>query len=349
MSLAFGILLVIVGGALEGLFSLPVTRTPRWRWENIWGLGSLVALVLVPWPVAFATIPGLSEVFRQVEPRLLAVIFLFGVGWGLGGIFWGKGIAAVGMALGISLMMGLITLIGSPVLLAFTKGPEILLEPGGLVLLLAVAVMMAGVILCAIAGMSKQRDLFPETKSSASTTANARTNSPFAVGLILCVISAVFSAMLNFGFVYGEPIQQAALKANASAAAAPNAIWALVFTGNYAVNAIYAIFLMLKNRTAGLIVSEGSWGYWSGALFLGIAWPLGVILYGIGANRMGEYGKFVAFPMLLIVATLFANLAGALTGEWRGTSAKTKLIMAAGVFVLVAAFAIFGVSQELMK
>ena len=52
MDLIRGILLVMVGGALEGLFSLPVTRTPRWRWENIWGLGSSVALLLVPWPVA---------------------------------------------------------------------------------------------------------------------------------------------------------------------------------------------------------------------------------------------------------------------------------------------------------
>ncbi len=63
-----GVLLVIAGGALEGLFSLPVTRTPRWSWENIWGLGSLVALVLVPWPVAYWTVPELGTVFGQVEP-----------------------------------------------------------------------------------------------------------------------------------------------------------------------------------------------------------------------------------------------------------------------------------------
>jgi L-rhamnose-H+ transport protein len=59
MDLTIGILLVIAGGALEGLFSLPVTRTPKWRWENSWGLGSLIALVLVPWPVALLTVPDL--------------------------------------------------------------------------------------------------------------------------------------------------------------------------------------------------------------------------------------------------------------------------------------------------
>jgi len=33
MDLTLGIALVICGGALEGLFSLPVTRTPKWQWE----------------------------------------------------------------------------------------------------------------------------------------------------------------------------------------------------------------------------------------------------------------------------------------------------------------------------
>ena len=41
-SLILGLLLVLLAGALEGLFSLGVTRTPKWKWENSWGLGSLI-------------------------------------------------------------------------------------------------------------------------------------------------------------------------------------------------------------------------------------------------------------------------------------------------------------------
>jgi lysophospholipase L1-like esterase len=345
MAIAVGILLVIVAGALEGLFSLPVTRTPRWRWENVWGLGSLVALLLVPWPVAFVTVPNLGEVFRQVNPSVLVSTLLFGIAWGLGGIFWGKSIAALGMALGISLLMGLINIIGSPVLLAFTHGPGKLLERGGLTLLAAVAVMVIGVIICAIAGAAKERDL----RSGTEATPDMKSKTPFAIGLMLCIISALFSSMLNFGLVYGEPIKQAALKAHAMPAAAPNAIWALVFTGNYAVNAIYGFYLMFKNKTAGLIVSQGSPAYWLGILFMGIAWPLGVVLYGIGADRMGDYGAFVGFPMMLVISILVANLAGALTGEWRGASTKTKSTMVLGVLVLVASFAIFGASSMLLS
>jgi len=168
------------------------------------------------------------------------------------------------------------------------------------------------------------------------------------MGLMFCIVSAVLSAMVNFGFVYGEPIKQAALKADASVAAAPNAIWALVFTGNYLVNAGYAFYRMFKNKTAGRIVSNGSLGYWLWTLFMGIAWPLGIVLYGMGADRMGAYGAFVAFPMMLVMAILFGNLAGAMTGEWRGTSTRTKTMMLVGVLVLVTAFALFGVASKLL-
>ncbi len=342
MDLAIGIVLVIAGGALEGLFSLPVTRTPRWQWENIWGVGSLIALVLVPWPVAWLTVPQLGGVFGDVEPSVLVWTMLFGIGWGLGGIFWGKAIAAVGMALGISLLMGLLNVFGSPVLLAFTQGPAKLLEPGGIMLLAAVAVMVLGVVICAVAGAAKQRDQYVGDRSDATRT------TPFSIGLTFCIISAVLSAMVNFGFVFGEPLKQAAIKLNASPSAAPNAIWVLVFTGNYFVNAAYAFALMFQRGTLGRLFTQGSLSYWLWALFMGLAWPLGIVLYGIGADRMGRYGAFVAFPMMLVMAILFGNLAGAVTGEWNGVSQRTKSIMLLGIIVLTAAFALFGMSSKLM-
>ena len=147
------------------------------------------------------------------------------LGWGLGGIFWGKAIAAVGMALGISLLMGLLNVFGSPVLLAVTQGPGKLLEPTGLALLAAVAVMMIGVAICAAAGAAKQRELCVGSDAEG----NRGPSTKFAVGLAFCIVSAVLSAMVNFGFVWGEPIKQAAIKSQASIAAAPNAILGVGF------------------------------------------------------------------------------------------------------------------------
>jgi len=53
MSLPLAILLVALGGILLGTFSLPVTRTPNWKFEHIWFVGSLLALLVIPWPLVF--------------------------------------------------------------------------------------------------------------------------------------------------------------------------------------------------------------------------------------------------------------------------------------------------------
>lgn len=340
MNLALGILLVVAGGAMEGLFSLPVTRTPRWQWENVWGLGSLVALVLVPWPFALLTVPDLAAVYSDVGPGVLCLTFLFGLGWGLGGVFWGKAIAAVGVALGVSLLMGLTTVFGSPALLAI-KEPEKLFQSGGLALLGAVAIMIVGVILCALAGRLRQQDLGQAADRGA-------VRSVFAWGLLFCLLSGILSSLVNFGLVFGDPIADSAVKHGSSAAAASNAIWALVFTGNYLVNVVYAVVVMIRRRTFGQIITGGSLGYWAWALFMGITWPLGIVLFGIGSRFMGPYGAFVAFPMMLLMAILFGNLAGILTGEWKGTSGRTRNTMVAGVVVLCGAFAVFGLANRLL-
>ena len=341
LALGLGIFLAIAGGALEGLFSLPLTRTPRWRWENIWGLGLLMALLLVPWPLAFLTVPHLFDVYANVEASVLLLTFLFGVGWGLGALFWSKAIAAIGMALGVSLMMGLINVFGSPLLLGITQ-PAKLAEPGGYALLVAVAITIAGVTICAMAGHAKEREL------CAGSASVPKGGASFLLGLTFCVISGILSASVNFGLVFGEPIAEAAKQAGASDVVKNNAIWAIVFTGNFLVNTTYAFYVMWKNKTLGLLISQGSTGYWLSALFLGLALPLGIVLYGIGATKMGAYGAFVAFPMMLVSSILFGNLAGAVTGEWHGASSKTKNTMLVGVVILVIAFALFGLANKLL-
>ena len=48
LSTLIGIALVLAGGVMEGAFALPLKLTRKWSWENTWGAGSLVALLLIP-------------------------------------------------------------------------------------------------------------------------------------------------------------------------------------------------------------------------------------------------------------------------------------------------------------
>jgi len=345
-SLLLGLALVLLAGALEGLFSLGVTRTPQWRWENSWGLGSLIALVAVPWPLALLTVPDLGGVYQSIPTSKLLLTFLFGVGWGLGGIFWGKAIAAVGMALGVSLLMGLINVFGSLVPLAVFQSDQVA-TAGGLTLISAVALMVGGIVFIARAGKLKEADLVARTPAATPSAQATKAATPFSLGLLFCVVSGLLSALVNFSFISGAEIATAAEQAGASVWAKGFAIWALVFTGNYLVNFLYAAWLMARNRTFAQL-AHGDARHWGWVVFMGLAWPGGIAVYGIAAYQLGDYGAYVGFPMMLVCSILFGNLAGALGGEWKGTSPKARHAMVTGVAILILALGVMGLANQLL-
>ncbi len=334
-----GAFLVVIAGCCEGLFSIGVTRTPKWNFENIWMMGSLIALLIVPWPLALFSVPHLQQVYADSGIRVILLALLCGASWGLGGIFWGRGIAAVGMALGVSLMMALITCFGSLAPLAIFE-PATLVTSGGLTLSVAIMVMIIGVVAMACAGSLKEAEQGKADDNSSSKV-------PFMVGLLFCIISGVLSAGVNFGFIVGAPIAENAVKHGASAVATGFAIWSLVFTANFGINTLYSLILVLQNKSFGLF-AKGEPSYWFWALFMGLAWPGGIAIYGIAAGRMGEYGAYVAFPMLLLVSILSGNVAGMVTGEWKGTSKKSRTWMLVGIVILVVAFVVLGLANKLM-
>jgi L-rhamnose-H+ transport protein len=334
----WGIILIVVAGCLEGLFSTGITRTPKWNFENIWLAGSLVALTVLPWPLVFFSVPHIQEVYADAGTRVVLLTVLCGASWGIGGIFWGKGIAACGMALGVSLMMALITSFGSVVPLAVFD-PVKLVTPGGLTLAAAIAVMIFGVVLMAKAGSLRAKE------QGASESGGSQV--PFILGLMFCIISGVLSAGVNFGFIVGAPIAEQAALHGASPSATGFAIWSLIFSANFGICTLYGLTLAIKNKSFGLF-KKGEPIYWFWALFMGLAWPGGIIVYGIAAGKMGEYGAYAAFPMMLLVSILAGNADGALHGEWKGTSRKPRLWMLAGVVVLFIAFVVMGVANKLM-
>ena len=335
--------LVLLGGVLAALFIVPTTTTPRWEWENIWGLGSLLALVLVPWPLAWLTVPHLLDVYRAAGFWPVALSSLFGVGWGLGGIFWGQAIVMVGLGLGTSIMVGLVNIFGSPVPLAI-KNPALLISPGGLLLLAAMAVLIGGVAVCTLAGKSRDVELARLAPGAVVVVRRS-----FAIAMLFCLLAGALSAMTNFGPIFGQSVVKAAAAAGASQLGKMNAMWAALFTANYLVNGGYAFWLMSRRKTLYLLFQKGSSGYWLQALFMGVAGPMSLVVYGMGVNRMGTYGAYTAYPMFLGAMILTGNTVGVLRGEWRGVSARTRGVMFGGVLILVLAFIILGRSNQLLS
>jgi L-rhamnose-H+ transport protein len=239
-SMLLGLVVVVLAGIVQGSFATPMKRMPAWQWENSWLLFALSGLIVFPWIITSATVPHLLSVYSSVSTATLLKVTLFGLLWGAGATLFGLGIARVGLALGFAVILGITASFGSLIPMALLH-PEQLLLTQGIALILGTLVMVVGLVLLAFAGQARERDL----------GGAAGQQSDFSVGLIICILSGIFSSMLNFAFVFGDDLRKGALQFGASNTVAANPIWALAVSGGFVANGVYCVHLLNKNHSWG--------------------------------------------------------------------------------------------------
>jgi L-rhamnose-H+ transport protein len=325
----WGIGLVVLGGLLNGCYALPMKRMHSWRWENIWLVYSLVGLAIFPWMFAIATTPNWISVCQQTSWATLLKVMIFGFGWGVGSTLFGLGIPRVGMALGITIVLGVSASVGSLL-------PLVVLHPGdlwtrqGYSLMLGLVLVIFGVLLCSMAGRLRERGA-PGQSGNVGGRA-------FRVGLVICVFSGIFSAMLNFSFVFGKELQESSLAAGARATMASNLIWALALSAGCLANAAYCGYLLHRNHSWLLFTSREAGGRnWLGSTLMGLVFFSSIAIYGIGGAKLGELGGILGWPLFMAMIIIAGNLCGAMTGEWTGASRRALAYSWVGIGVLLLA------------
>ncbi|MCQ2153231.1 MAG: GH92 family glycosyl hydrolase [Bacteroidales bacterium] len=319
-----GILLILISGCCSGVFSTPFNRNRKWSWENNWLIWSIFALIVCPLIAVSVTIPHVFSVYAQ-NPSTTGIIALFGIVWGISALLFGKGIDYLGVSLAIPIMQGLINAIGTIAPFLF-KSPSDLFTPQYANILIGVAVTVAGIILFSNAGKSK--------------SAEVKTGKNFKVGLLICILAGVFGPLINFGFVFGEPLQKTAVELGAESLFSANATWAVIFFAGFLVNAARCIYLLRKNGTAD-IYRESKPANFLWAALAGILWYGSILLYGMGCNHMGTYAASVGWAIMQATAIIAGNVAGILLGEWKGASRGSIVKMASGMLLLVVSVVIF--------
>ncbi len=333
--------LTILAGVMQGAFPLPMKYASKWRWENTWCAFALWGFVILPWLLAFLTIPALGGVYASASWKTLAAVTLFGAGWGVGTICFGIGVSMVGLALGLAVVNGMTGALGTliPMLLLH---PEALRTPAGQTILGGVALMLVGVCLCALAGRQKDRALALPGPGGAG----ARRLGSLCKGLVVCGISGAASPMLNFAFVFGEEIVSNAKAAGASPAHASNPVWCLAMSSAFVTTAVYGLCLMGKDRGWGRYALKGAASCWGLTFAMGALWSGGIALYGMGLSNLGPLAASIGWPILMIATIVTGNLCGLATGEWKGAGRKPLLTMAAGLAVLFVAIGLIGLGNR---
>src|SRR5262245_47781288 len=121
--MATGFAYILAAGILQGVFLLPMDYVREWRWERSWLAFSFFGMLAFNWLFAFATLPRILDVYQGIPAADISRLALFGLGWGLGAVLFGLGMARLGLSLGYPIIMGLIAALGALVpLLVFFPG-----------------------------------------------------------------------------------------------------------------------------------------------------------------------------------------------------------------------------------
>jgi len=323
-----GLAVVFAAGILQGSFLFPSKWIKNWAWENYWLIFASVAYLVSPWLLALATVPRLSEVYSGVDAGTLAVIFAFGLAWGVGALTFGLGVDAVGLSLGFAVILGVAASAGA--IIPLLVHPPMQLSAMHLGLTgAAIVVMLTGVAVCSYAGRWKETPAKDSKKS-------------YAAGIAICMASGVLSACGNLGFVFGANVAARAQSLGAPQDTAGNAVWTLLAMPLFLCNAGYSMGLLLRNRTLRCYTAPFSRRNFGFGLMMGAMWMAGMSLYGAGARRMGTLGLSLGWAILMSSMVLVANVLGVAAGEWSGAPPRSRRQLWMGLGWLLVAIALLG-------
>ena len=335
---SIGLMLLVLAGAMNGSFTLPMKFTHSWAWENTWLNWTFFALLLFPIALAATTVQRLGELYRQPGAIFATLtVAAFGAGWGLSQIFLGLAVEGIGMALALSVIMGLSAAIGALIPLIQYHRHEIF-TPGGMVVLLGLAIVLAGVALCGLAGRLREQ-----------AASHVSTHTSVATGLFFCLISGVGSAFVNLGLNAGRSLAAMAKLQGTSSLWSNNAVWLPLMVAGAIPNAIYCVSLMRKNRTTAKLATPGTTHYWLLGAVMAFFWFASTVMYGVAANQLGRLGTILGWPIFMSLIVLVATAWGVATGEWKHAGRMPVWILASGVTLLVVAIVVLSLSNQLLR
>jgi L-rhamnose-H+ transport protein len=335
--------LALLAGILNGSFATPMKYAKYWKWENIWSVWAVVGMLLFPWFMVYVTVPHMVAFYQQVGAQQLLLLVGFGVGFGLAQIFFGLGIAALGIALNFAIAIGLSTALGSLVPLVALHS-KVIPTTKGLVIILGVALMLVGIVFCAVAGRHKEKAMQSSAQEQQEGTAKRMS---FKVGLIICILAGVGSPLINFGLAFGEPLKALAAQVGVSPRSQANVIWAPLVTASLVPYLIYCAYLWKKNKTAHLFFRPQTAIYWVFGAMMGVLWFGSTVIYGAATAQLASLGPILGWPLFMSSIIITSNVWGFVTGEWKTAGQKALAAMLAGVLFLIFGFVTLAASGRL--
>ncbi len=342
MNPVLGIFLHAFGGFAAGSFYIPFKKVKNWAWESYWIISGAFAWIIVPWGVAFMTVPGLMDVLASAPKGSMVASYLFGVLWGIGGLTFGLSMRYLGMSLGYAMALGYCAAFGTvmPPIYFGTFG-KLITSTSGQVTLGGVLLCLAGIAVCGWAGISKEHELSEDQKKESIKEFD------FKKGVWIALICGIMSACFAFGLAAGKPIAEKAVALGTVSLFQNGPVFIIIMTGGFTTNFFWCMFLNLKNKSSGDYLNGGGASLFRNYFFsalAGIIWYFQFMFYGMGTTKMGEH-DFSSWSIHMAFIIVFSNIWGLIFREWKGSSRRTLTIIISGILVLVGSTIVIGLGN----
>ena len=338
MAVIWGVILHALGGFASGSFYLPYKKVNGWAWESYWLVGGIVSWVLAPWVMGSLTVHHLLDVLRQTDTPTLLWIYFWGVLWGFGGLTFGLAMRYLGLSLGMAVTLGLCAVFGTVVPPIYEgKFPELVHSLPGQMTLAGLGVCVLGIVICGAAGIMKERTLTDEQKQATIAEFDLRK------GLFVAVFSGVMSACFSFGITAGKPMADLAVANGTNDLFKNNATFILIMLGGLTTNAVWCIYLNLKNKTYTDYFNP-SMPALRNVIFCALAgttWYFQFFFYGMGDSKLGTF-SFSGWTLHMAFIIAFSSMWGLLLHEWRGANRSTLRTVSLGILIVVLSTVVVG-------
>jgi L-rhamnose-H+ transport protein len=350
-----------------------------WAWETYWLVGGFFSWIIVPWILGLLMTRDLIPVLRESPLSSLAWTYTFGVLWGLGGLTFGLTMRYLGMSLGMAVALGYTAAFGTlmPPIFRGQFASEVLGTHSGQIILAGVGVCLFGIVFAGAAGMSKEKEMSEEQKRASIKEFDLKK------GLLVATFSGVMSACFAYGLAAGDPIKEMTVHHGTPPLWQGLPVLVVLLFGGFTTNFIWCAILNVRNRTGSQYFSSRLAKPGAGALEIetaidapseemakagirsdavpdhapmlsnyffsalaGTTWYMQFFFYTMGETQMGRY-KFSSWTLHMASIMIFSTLWGIALREWNGTGRRTKLLVAASLFVLIASTVIVGYGNYL--
>lgn len=338
-----------IGATAAACCYVPQKKVRGWSWQSYWLTQAAFCWLLLPVLGALLTVPDFLQVVREAPPTAMRNAFLLGVAYGVGGTAFGVAIRYVGFSITYAMAIGVSTVVGTAY--AVAKGDtsvldsarhfqEFLAKTGSLWVVSGIGVGVIGIVFCGLAGRWKENDQATAAKGNAF------------VGLMLCLLAGVLSAVYGMALAEGEPIAVIARQHAAghtvlgvdAATFCSNAIYPFSNSGAFLTTALYCLWLHRRHKTLGEIVAlpEGAEQAslpvnWLMAILTGCLWYGQFFFYGFGHFYILKVKGFeqTCWAIHMILLILLGTLIGVGFKEWKNCRPRTYAALALAIGLLI--------------